>query len=188
VAVEVAACSVIVLGGAGIGVAGEGLRVSQGYSGVKGGGDGSVPQRVQAGDHGALGRDFSFTIPASSQTWIPAQRTSPTAAESTQQHRCRGGGGARPPTGVVEIATTSLERLIDVVQAGPRQPLLQLRSTVRELWRGPVPSGIKVGRPRMTPFERRVSYTACIKVALWSFSPAVALFSATAMMSPDSGR
>jgi hypothetical protein len=48
VAVEVASGSVVVLGGAGVGVAGEDLCVSQRYSGVEGVGDGGVAQRVRA--------------------------------------------------------------------------------------------------------------------------------------------
>jgi hypothetical protein len=48
VAVEVAACSVVVLGGAGVGVAGEDLCVAEVDAGVEGVGDGGVRQRVGA--------------------------------------------------------------------------------------------------------------------------------------------
>jgi hypothetical protein len=48
VTVQVAAGSVVVLGGAGIGVTGQDLGVSERYSGVKGVGDGGVAQRVGA--------------------------------------------------------------------------------------------------------------------------------------------
>ena len=48
VAVEVALGSVVVLGGAGVGVAGEDLCVSQWDSGVEGVGDGGVAQGVGA--------------------------------------------------------------------------------------------------------------------------------------------
>jgi len=58
VADEVAAGAVAVRGGAGVGVAGQDLRVEQGDAGVHGVGDRGVPQRVGAdapGDLGGLG-------------------------------------------------------------------------------------------------------------------------------------
>jgi hypothetical protein len=47
VAVEVAAGAVVVLGGAGVGVAGEYLRVARRHAGVEGVGDRGVPQGVR---------------------------------------------------------------------------------------------------------------------------------------------
>ena len=47
VSVEVAAGAVVVLGGAGVGVAGEDLGVSQRHTSVEGVGDRGVPQRVR---------------------------------------------------------------------------------------------------------------------------------------------
>jgi hypothetical protein len=48
VAVEVAACPVVMLGRPGIGVPGEDLRVAERDAGIESVGDGSVPQRVRA--------------------------------------------------------------------------------------------------------------------------------------------
>ena len=48
VPVEVAAGAVVVLGGSGVGVAGEDLRVAKGDPGIQGVGNSGVPQRVRA--------------------------------------------------------------------------------------------------------------------------------------------
>jgi hypothetical protein len=45
VSVEVAAGAVLVLGGSGVGVAGEDLGVAQGHASIEGVGDRGVPQR-----------------------------------------------------------------------------------------------------------------------------------------------
>ena len=57
VAVEVAPCAVVVLGGPGVGMAGEDLGVAERHAGVEGVGDRRVTERVRAdvtGDPGSL--------------------------------------------------------------------------------------------------------------------------------------
>ncbi|HEX6337587.1 MAG TPA: hypothetical protein VFZ85_11575 [Jiangellaceae bacterium] len=68
-AVEVAACAVIVLGGARIGVPGQDLGIAQRHAGVQGVGDRSMPQRVRAdvaGDAGGHGNPGDHPVAVAS--------------------------------------------------------------------------------------------------------------------------
>lgn len=76
-AVEVAAGAVVVLGGPGVGVPGEDLRVSQRDAGVEGVGDRGVPQRVRAdvsGDAGHLSDSDDHAVAVASVDRLARQR------------------------------------------------------------------------------------------------------------------
>ncbi len=94
VTVEVAAGSVVVLGGAGVGMAGQDLRVSQRDPGVQGVGDGSVPQRVGADvpvDAGDLGNPEHHPVDVSTVDRLPGCR-----APCKGSCRCGGAWDRRP--------------------------------------------------------------------------------------------
>ena len=108
-AVEVAAGSVVVLGGPRVGVAGEDPRVSERYSGVEGVGDGGVPQRVRADvpwDAGDLGYPEHHPLDVAAVNpftggWPKDQRPGsalPAAGLEDPEHRHghRHGGGLAP--------------------------------------------------------------------------------------------